>query len=294
MESEPAFSAAQARELGSALVEGIPDDLPAADAQYWIRHKSELHRAMAGVLRRTPAEIPYEKERVKQAWFYPEGWTMPRVAAQVERAARIFDGMDLSQASVLATRLTPVSEGADGVALIPKISYLGEHWNLGDPYGKDYGRLVEEVLAVIAAARPFYNWCEGDLGPKHRINAKVKEVLMRLEDRTPGDALVLPASVGELYAGYSPRHARWKALQQNQLPLGAAQVGCLLLTMPDRLTAWQQLFIDCPADEYNWRLGGRWAFSPFFYYEGMLKFRAHEADLAHSYFGSAVAFTGAG
>jgi len=293
MESETGLSVEQRRELESALIQGIPDDLPAADAQYWIRHKRELNRSLAGILRRPSAGNPYEKERVKQAWFYPEGWTVPSIDKQIESAGRVFLGIDLSKVSARVSQLMPVPEGADGIALIPKVSHLGKRWGLEDPYGKNYGRIVEQVLALIASSRPFYNWCEGDLGPSHRIHANVKQLLMRLEAETPGDVLTLPMSFGNLYAGCSPRHARWEALHQNQLPLGAAQVGCLLLTMPDRLTDWAQLFVDAPADEYNWRLGGRWSFSPFFYYQDLLKFREHEADVAHSYFGSAVAFLGA-
>jgi hypothetical protein len=290
MATETGLPPEQKRELEKALIQGIPDDLPLADAQYWLRHKRELNRALAGILRRTSAANPYENERVQQAWFYPDGWAMPNIDRQLERVAGVFGDSGVSEVSVRASQLMPLPKGADGVALIPKISYLGKRWGLGDPYGRDYGGIVEQVLALIAAHRPFQNWHERDLGPSHRIHANVKELLMRLEAESPGDVLVFPTSFGNLYAGYSPRHARWQSLHQNQLPLGAAQVGCLLLTMPDRLSDWQQLFIDAPADEYNWRLGGRWSFTPFFYYHGMLKFREHEADLPHSYFGSAVAF----
>lgn len=42
----------QQKDLASALIQGIPEDLLSADAQYWIGHKKELHKKLGGILRR--------------------------------------------------------------------------------------------------------------------------------------------------------------------------------------------------------------------------------------------------
>ena len=41
------------KDLGSALIQGIPTDLPDEDAVYWIGKKKELHRKIQQVLRRS-------------------------------------------------------------------------------------------------------------------------------------------------------------------------------------------------------------------------------------------------
>lgn len=234
---------------------------------------------------------PFVGEKVVQKYYYPKGWKVPNVTELKERTARIFEGIDLSYVDELASK-TVLPASADGIALIPKLSYLGKLWGLNDPYGKDYGRVVEKVVQLIGNFRAFHNYREGCLTERHiRLNKEAREILEQLEAETPGDALVLPINFGNLYAGYSVRNVRWKALHTNQLPLGSAQIGCLLLAMPERLVAYDDLFMDCPADEYSPHADGKFASSLCFFFDvDRLKFFSYWTDDAHEHYGSVVAF----
>ncbi len=239
------------------------------------------------------ARNPFEKEFVQQAWFYPQGWVMPGVSDQAERLTAIFPGIKLDGVAEIAGKLA-IPEGFDGIGIVPKISYLGGIYSVDDPYGQGYGTILENVLKLIADSRKFYNYRAGQLTADYiRIHAEVKEVLMRLEAETAGDTLVVPISFGNLYAGFSQRNARWAALKAAQVPFGGAQVGSLLLSMPERLTAYEQLFIDCSGDEYNWDADGQWAHSVYFNFnDDKLKFDADDAGNADDYYGSVVGSLG--
>ena len=146
---------------------------------------------------------------------------------------------------------------------------------------------------MIGSRRSFINYRKGELGPQYvRILAEAKDLLIQLEANTPGDVLVMALDFGNGYAGWSPRAAKWESVNNDQLPLTAAHVAVLLLTMPDRLVAWENLFIDC-ADEYNWNADGYWSDSLcFYFYDGDLRFDARGSDYPIGDYGLAVAFPG--
>ncbi|OGB74342.1 hypothetical protein A2V68_01150 [candidate division Kazan bacterium RBG_13_50_9] len=254
---------------------------------------AKFKEGLTALLEEAIALNPFSKERVKQAWFYPKNWQAKGVAEQVIKLATLFPGIDLSQVEMLVAKLV-AQKLADGVAILPKLSFLAKLWNIADPYGGGYGPICEKLFELIAASRSFHNYRTGQMNEQHiRIMEDVREQLKKLEAETLGDVLVLSFNFGNLYAGFSPRNARFEALNNNQFPLIAAQVACLLLTMPDRLTAWEQLFIDCSGDEWDWDAGGGWTRSVCFGFDGgKLLFDNRYADYANDFFGSAVAFLG--
>ncbi|OGB73688.1 hypothetical protein A3K24_02520 [candidate division Kazan bacterium RIFCSPHIGHO2_01_FULL_44_14] len=236
---------------------------------------------------------PYIKERVKQAWFYPKNWKVKNVTEQLAKLTELFPGIDLSQVEALVAKVT-LQKWHDGIAVLPKLSFLGLLWGIADPYGKGYGLICEKLFELIAGSRAFHNYRAGQMNDQYiRIMEQVREQLKKLEAETPGDVLVLAFDFGKTYAGYSPRNARHEALNNNQLPLITAQVASLLLTMPDRLTAWEQLFIDCSGDEWDWDAVGRWLYSVCFRFDdGRLRFDSGNADAPSDDYGSVVASLG--
>ena len=254
---------------------------------------AKFKEGLTALLKETIAMNPFGKERVKQAWFYPKGWKSATIEEQKARLATLFKRIDLSQVEALVAKMI-VQKLADGIAILPKLSFLGELWNIADPYGKGYGLICEKLFELIAGSRAFHNYQAGQMNDKYiRIMEDVRVTLQKLEADTPGDVLVLAFNFGDLYAGFSPRSARWEALNNNQLPLITAQVACLLLTMPDRLTAYEQLFIDCSGDEWDWLADGSWTHSVCFHFvDGRLLFGHGFADYPDGCYGSAVAFLG--
>lgn len=233
-------------------------------------------------------ENPYADEHEEQSANYPDGWRLPTLAVQADRLASAYPGLDL-------TFQDPGNEPmGDGFALIPKLSAIARIAGIEDPYGAGYGPLVEYVLGLFGQSRKFYNYREGTLTSEHiRLHAEVREIIQQREAATPGDCLVLPVSFGNDYAGWSARAAGWEALHSNQLPLDPIQVASLLMASPDRLVAYENLFIDCPGAEYDWYREGGWSRCPYFHFRGgRVEFDAYYSGGTYSYFGSAVAFLG--
>lgn len=242
------------------------------------------------------AENPYATEQAKIAYFYPKNYVFPAVADQVSRLSSAFPGLNFTGAEEMAKQVA-IPKGADGPRVIVKLSALARIFCVADPYGSGYGQLVQKVLDAIGRTREFCNYREGELNEKYiRLFVEARMLLEKLEAADQNDFLILAVNFGDWKTGftYSPRNARWQALNINQqLPLGSAQIGCMLIADPDRLTDNSHLFIDCPADEYNWNADGEWSNCSYFdFYDGKRGFNANDADDVNGDDGSVVAFLG--
>lgn len=269
---------------------GISDN----GAQSLIEQGGGFQREITPIIRRLANEDnPYADERRNQTHYYPEGWSVPDLSAQAKKLAIFLPGLDLSYSEKASKVVVP--EGADGLALIPKLSALGRICGISDPYWSGYSRLVGHAIGFIGH-REFSSYLQelqeqGELTDQYiRIHAETRKILTELEAETPGDCLVLPISFGNLYAGYSQRNAGWEALYRQQLPLGLVQVSYLLLAMPGRLTACNHLFIYCPGDEYRWYTNDDWSLCPLFYFDDKLDQSGNGFAHRDAEGGSAVAF----
>lgn len=288
--------AGQLRQIATFVFQAISELAPSARKVHAFIGDSEkvadFKTQVAEAFKQIALLNPYARERGKQIWFYPKGWTVPDLAVQEDRLLALFPGINLQGSNASEKRLVP--KGADGLALLPSLRFLGKLLKIADPYGAGYGVIIGRLCELLSTQRDgaFHNYRKGELTEAYvRLYAEVRERLEQLEAATPGDVLVLPISFGNLYAGWSVRAARWEALDQEQLPLGGAHVACLLLVMPERLTAYEQLWIDCPGDEHNWYADGRWSRCLYFRFDfGQLGLTAHGADYADDGCGSVVAF----
>lgn len=229
-------------------------------------------------------------------WNY-DNITLPPPEDQITKQLAAL-GLSSVQAILVRSENTS-TENADGLMAIPFLTDLGTIFGVEDPLGTGYGSLGEEVFEKIAAIRAFYNYLVGQMNEHYvRLNADARERLQTLESKTQPEEgklrfHILPVSMGASLAGYSPRNARVTALLSNRLPLGFVQIACLLLGWPERLNAYEQSWIDCSADEWDWGAGGRWTGCPYFrFYDGRLKFDARVADGANAYYVSPVASPG--
>jgi hypothetical protein len=240
----------------------------------------------------------YENEKTRLAWFYPKRWKVPSVKTQARNLAKAFPSFVPTYHPDAQKIVVP--KGADGIAILPTLISLGRLWDIKEPHQAGYGRILEQhVLGAIAQSRPFQNYRAGELTESYiRVNAEVLELLIPLEEeaeRQGFNCLALPVNLGNWQTRdtYSPRNARGQALHlpPSRLPLGSVQNGCLLLAMPDRLTAYEQLWMWCAGDEYSWEADGYWSFCPYFRFDGaQLRFNADGADFVYDYYGSPVAF----
>lgn len=203
-------------------------------------------------------ENPYATEKVTPTFFYPPGYK-PNTVEEQEILLGLYDWLDTSPVEALAARWGDNAQ-ADGLCVIPKPSVLAAGLGIDDPW-TNFGMLTERgPLAALSSQRKLYNCRAGQMGAnRYRLAESAKAALQRLEAEQPGDLLVFPAQSGSLYAGFSPRNARWEAEHAgNQWPLPSYVVGWMIFCNPHRLQKREDLIIDCPGDEYRFGRGDGW------------------------------------
>lgn len=264
-------------------------------AQNLIERGGDFQTALVPIICQMAREgNPYAIEQVRISCSYSEDYIIPSIAEQILYLKTAFSGLNLTGAEAIAKQIM-APKTSNGSRIIPKLSALGRIFGIVDPYGSGYGQLVQKVLDAIAQTRKFNNYRKDKLNEENiRLNAEVRIRLEKLEAADQNDFLVLAINFGDWKTGftYSPRNARWQALNVNrQLPLGSAQIGCLLIADPGRLIACNELSIDCPADEYCWHVPGEWLDCLCFYFDNSsLVLSAGNAGSATICYGSVVAF----
>ncbi len=223
---------------------------------------------------------PYAGEKVAATYSYPKGYKPNSVEDQVKRLLAVYSWLDASNVDAFAKSWVRVEE-ADGLYVIPKPTVVGQHLGITEPWD-NFGTLTEQgPLAALASTRKFHNFRSGYLDTAyHRLAESAKSALQKLEADQPGDLLVFPAQTGKLYAGHSPRNARWEAEHHNQWPLPAYIVGWMIVANPHRLEQYEHLIVDCIGDEYRLDTGDE--------FDGVLFFCVHDDDtlcLRNGWFG---------
>src|SRR5262249_58321455 len=108
-----------------------------------------------------------------------------------------------------------------------------------------------DVLGVRARARATSMSRANRIGPD-RLRQHERTITMSARLATvPGSSLLLvPAQFGQRHRGQSIRRARAR-FAEHGFGLGGFAVACMLLTHPERLAQADQLYVDCPGDEYT-------------------------------------------
>jgi hypothetical protein len=227
----------------------------------------------------------YADEEVESNYGYISGYTKPKsLLEQMKRLRELFPGLG-SADEKLAEQ--PVPTGAEGWFAIPR-------WEKIAP---TYNEAVVGVLAMLSKTRDgkFYNWREGKLGPQYlRESDRTHVCFQKLcEEHTPPagvDILLIPAQLGLRHRGRSVRRAR-EAMNGSEFGLGAFAVAICLLTHPERLEHYDDLWIDCAGDEYSPDADGRFESAPCFVFDdGLVEFGATWFGGADDCSGSASGF----
>jgi len=224
----------------------------------------------------------YKDEEVDSSYGYLSGYKPKGVTEQTNRLRELFPGIGYANEKIAEGQLP---QHAEGWFAIPK-------WQSVAP---TYHEAVLKVLELIKNDRngKFYNYREGQIDDK-RLHETVKkkatftELAKAQEDF---DILVVPAQFGIRHRGRSVRRAR-EVFTSNEYGLGAFEIGIMILTHPERLQHYDDLWIDCAGDEYDDPdCDDRFDRAPYFeFYLGRVKFGTIRVDYANGYFGSASAF----
>lgn len=256
-------------------------------AQRVIEHGDELVGNIGEVAIATLKDLSvtdkYKDEEVKSNYGYLSGYKKPKgITEQTNILRQLFPGVGFADEK-LAEREVP-KNADDGWFAIPK-------WQSLAP---TYGEAVQLVLNKLKETRngAFYNYREGELGPDQlRQSAKTASVFQKLaEDQNGFDILVVAAQFGLRHRGRSIRRVR-EILLGNEFGLGAFAIGIMLLTHPERLAHYDDLWIDCAGDEFAPLADGDFSGSPVFYFgDGELEFGACVVSGAYGNYGSVSGF----
>jgi len=225
----------------------------------------------------------YADEEVSSRYGYLSGYTKPKdVIWQSNRLRELFSGIGFHDEKLAMQMSMP--EGAEGLFVIPRWQTLA----------KTYGEAVHVVLTKLNETRKdkFINYREDEMGPDNlRESARKAEVMEQIAQSQKGyDLLVIPAQFGIVHRGHSVRRAR-VVIGNKGFGLGAFEVGIMLLTHPERLQHYDDLWIDCAGDEFKPGFEHEFSRAPLFNFsDDGLEFDASRVGHAHGRYGSASAF----
>ncbi len=279
--------------------------IPDFKAQQFIDSSSKVKAFKEGVAKLLNELLdlnPFAAEWIRQTLYYPKGWRAKSVNEQVAKLAKEFPGINLSRVDYLVRYIGCDHRFDDGIAVIPKISFLGKFFGVENPYEDGYEG-YDHLVDLFLEKSPSLKSLRVRFDPKssspednreyYRIDRDVRDILTQLEDSNSGDVLVLPFNFGNLYAGWSARAAKWDILKGGNLPLVSIQMLCLLITMPERLETSRSLFVGCYGDElFDPLFGKRYALHCYCSAKGYIQFSALNGDdTPHPILGLVVAFS---
>lgn len=196
---------------------------------------------------------------------------------------------ELANANVSAEFMEKI---ANGEVTLP---HGMERWTLVPRWqvlAKTYGEAVEKMLAAIDKDRrgKFQNYRKGALGPDRlrQMQKTIGDWDKIAAQQADCDILIVPVQLGLKHRGKSVRRAR-VTFVNGEFGLGAFAVGITILTHPERLMNYDDLWVDCSGDEYDDPDSDvRWYCYPYFnFHGGEVKFNADRLAIADEYYGSA-------
>lgn len=249
--------------------------------QKLIEKGDEFQSRIVTAIRELSVSNQYADEEVESSYGYLSGYQPKPIAEQVKVLRELFPELGSVDESLAKTDLPP---NAEGWFAIPR-------W---DKIASTYGEALEKVLGLISKTRngKFYNYREGKLGSQYlRQHERTVAMLRHLGDaQSEHDILVVPAQLGLRHRGRSVRRAR-EVFNASEFGLGAFQIAVMILTHPERLQHYDDLWIDCAGDEYAPNADGDFSYAPVFRFDdGLVKFNTDWVDNADDYYGSVSAF----
>jgi hypothetical protein len=236
----------------------------------------------------------FANEEVPSTYGYLSGYENPMdVNDQCNKLRELFSGLGFCNQDLL-TRIekgeAKLPNGAEGWFAIP-------NWKKNpEIFGKTYSAAVQTILNALDKARKgkFCNYRDGEIDEKHLRQSAVSKAVWEKIAKEQGDAdiLIVPAQFGIRHRGRSVRRARVVMEDGgNEVGLGAFSAGAMLLTHPNRLNHYDDLWIDLSGDE--WSPGGDGGFSNslvFSFDDDELEFGDGCLDGAHGSYGSGSVF----
>lgn len=234
----------------------------------------------------------FKDEEVSSTYGYLSGYKPKGLTEQCNRLRELFSGVGFCNLDLLAQiekNEVALPKNAGGWFAIP-------NW-MKNPniFGSTYSAAIQKALDTIKQTRngKLLNYREGQLDEKRlRQSAQAQKFWTELADAQGNpDILVVPAQLGIRHRGRSVRRAR-EVFASNEFGLGAFVIGIMILTHPERLMNYDDLWIDCAGDEFDDPGSAvRFDRAPYFGFSvGKVKFGTRFVAYASGSYGSASGF----
>ena len=261
-----------------AIAEGLLDK---DSIQRLIEKGDEFQADLIASVKNHSVNNQFANEEVESSYGYLSGYNPKGITEQTNILRQLIPGIGFADEKITQQ---PLPANAEGWFAIPR-------WQ---SVAKTYGEAVEKVLDLIRKQRKgkFYNCRENKLGKQYlRQHERTAKKLETLADQQKGyDILVVAAQFGLRHRGRSVRRAR-EVFMANEFGLGAFEIGCMILTHPERLQHYDDLWIDCAGDEYAPGGDGGFSYAPCFVFRvGEVRFDASGSDGVFSVYGSPSGF----
>lgn len=161
--------------------------------------------------------------------------------------------------------------------------FLIPHFKLIAP---TYNNAVLKVMEAIKSTRQTYDYRSGNWTKTYLRQLPIKENWYKNQKE---EIIILSAQFGQKHTGKSVA-AVHQGLAVDELPLGIYECLIMLLTHPERLQDYNDLWIDCPGDEYSWDTDGAFSKAPCLYFSDEVRFDADDVSDVSKRFGSASGF----
>ena len=189
----------------------------------------------------------YSDEEVTSTHGYISGYTPNSIAEQVGLLKKFFPSTDLPDGR-LAER--PLPAGAEGWFAIPV-------WQV---VGSNYRDALERVLVKMCESRSgkVKNWLRDELDRRFlKESEKTTDAFAQLQRQQNGhQVVILAAQFGLRQRGRSVRRAR-EVMASQEFGLSTFAASIMLLTHPERLMHYNDLYVVCAGDEYDPSGNGR-------------------------------------
>ncbi len=238
----------------------------------------------------------FADEEMRSDYKYLSGYKVPKdIYLQANRLRELFPGLghasEMMEDPVLCHQFGPGrifgAPLAEGWFAIPR-------WEKIAP---TYVEAVQKVFDLIKQTR------DGKFSNQYKSLAKVDSKCLRqttkttkmfqkISDEQKGrDILVFPAQFGLRHRGRSNRRAL-EVMKSNEFGLGVFATGCMLLTHPERLMQYNDLWILCSGDEFSPDGNCKFTNVPYLGLsgDGSFIFNPESIEIVSEYFGTPSGF----
>jgi hypothetical protein len=257
-----------------------PDATDTRDGQRLIRRMGDFKFAAHKIIVEIGG-MRYRSERVPSNYGYTLAVKPVCEQLLMLKNYPLFQKLDCSQALNRSKAMVQLPENAEGNFVYP-------WWGA---IGKTYAEATEKVAQELVRVHNMKNWLEKHLTVGHlRQYEHSRLSLEAIRQKQPGDFQVFPAQFGILHRGESVRLVR-DILLPKEFGLGPYEVGIMLLTHPERLQRYEDLFVECSGAEYDYNAEGQFPSAPVFLFNvGRPNFAYHLVGHPHVHYGAASAF----